>query len=29
MIAHAALLRQRRGLTDDPFVAEAESRIPI
>jgi N6-L-threonylcarbamoyladenine synthase len=29
MIAHAALLRQRRGLTDDPFAAEAESRIPI
>jgi N6-L-threonylcarbamoyladenine synthase len=29
MIAHAALLRQRRGLTDDPFAAEAESRIPL
>jgi N6-L-threonylcarbamoyladenine synthase len=29
MIAHAALLRQARGVTDDPFAAEAESRIPI
>jgi N6-L-threonylcarbamoyladenine synthase len=29
MIAHAALLRQRRGQADDPFAAEAESRIPI
>src|ERR1700674_2601978 len=29
MIAHAALLRQSRGLADDPFAAEAESRIPI
>jgi N6-L-threonylcarbamoyladenine synthase len=29
MIAHAALLRQARGLADDPFAAEAESRIPI
>jgi N6-L-threonylcarbamoyladenine synthase len=29
MIAHAALLRQRRGLQDDPFAAEAESRIPL
>jgi N6-L-threonylcarbamoyladenine synthase len=29
MIAHAALLRHRRGLADDPFAAEAESRIPI
>jgi N6-L-threonylcarbamoyladenine synthase len=29
MIAHAALLRQRRGQSDDPFAAEAESRIPI
>ncbi len=29
MIAHAALLRHRRGLVDDPFAAEAESRIPI
>jgi N6-L-threonylcarbamoyladenine synthase len=27
MIAHAALLRHRRGLADDPFAAEAESRI--
>ena len=29
MIAHAALLRYHRGLADDPFAAEAESRIPI
>lgn len=29
MIAHAALLRHRRGLSDDPFAAEAESRIPV
>jgi N6-L-threonylcarbamoyladenine synthase len=29
MIAHAALLRQRRGLADDPFQAEADGRIPI
>jgi N6-L-threonylcarbamoyladenine synthase len=29
MIAHAALLRHRRGLADDPFAAEAESRIPM
>jgi N6-L-threonylcarbamoyladenine synthase len=29
MIAHAALLRQRRGQADDPFAAEAESRIPM
>jgi N6-L-threonylcarbamoyladenine synthase len=29
MIAHAALLRHARGLADDPFTAEAESRIPI
>jgi N6-L-threonylcarbamoyladenine synthase len=29
MIAHAALLRQSRGLADDPFAAEAESRIPF
>ncbi|HEX3555312.1 MAG TPA: tRNA (adenosine(37)-N6)-threonylcarbamoyltransferase complex transferase subunit TsaD [Thermoanaerobaculia bacterium] len=29
MIAHAALLRHRRGVTDDLFAAEAESRIPI
>ncbi|HVT61144.1 MAG TPA: tRNA (adenosine(37)-N6)-threonylcarbamoyltransferase complex transferase subunit TsaD [Thermoanaerobaculia bacterium] len=29
MIAHAALLRHRRGLADDPFAAEAESRIPL
>jgi N6-L-threonylcarbamoyladenine synthase len=29
MIAHAALLRHRRGATSDLFAAEAESRIPI
>jgi tRNA A37 threonylcarbamoyltransferase TsaD len=29
MIAHAALLRHRRGLADDPFAAEAESRIQL
>jgi N6-L-threonylcarbamoyladenine synthase len=29
MIAFAALLRNRRGLADDPLLAEAESRIPI
>lgn len=29
MIAHAALLRHRRGQTDDPFEAEAESRLAI
>ncbi|HEV8578041.1 MAG TPA: tRNA (adenosine(37)-N6)-threonylcarbamoyltransferase complex transferase subunit TsaD [Thermoanaerobaculia bacterium] len=29
MIAHAALLRHRRGATGDPFAAEAESRIPL
>jgi N6-L-threonylcarbamoyladenine synthase len=29
MIAHAALLRHRRGLPGDPFSAEAESRIPL
>jgi N6-L-threonylcarbamoyladenine synthase len=29
MIANAALLRHRLGLTDDPFSAEAESRIPL
>ena len=29
MIAHAALLRHRRGQADDPFHAEAESRIPL
>jgi N6-L-threonylcarbamoyladenine synthase len=29
MIAHAALLRHARGLADDPFAAEAESRIPL
>ena len=29
MIAHAALLRHRRGLADDPFSAEAESRIRL
>ncbi|HEY0557196.1 MAG TPA: tRNA (adenosine(37)-N6)-threonylcarbamoyltransferase complex transferase subunit TsaD [Thermoanaerobaculia bacterium] len=29
MIANAALLRHRRGIQDDPFAAEAESRIPL
>jgi N6-L-threonylcarbamoyladenine synthase len=29
MIAHAALLRHRRGTADDLFAAEAASRIPI
>ncbi|HSS78486.1 MAG TPA: tRNA (adenosine(37)-N6)-threonylcarbamoyltransferase complex transferase subunit TsaD [Thermoanaerobaculia bacterium] len=29
MIAHAALLRHRRGTADDLFTAEAASRIPI
>jgi N6-L-threonylcarbamoyladenine synthase len=29
MIAHAALLRHRRGESGDPFSAEAESRIPL
>ena len=29
MIAHAALLRYRKGQTDDPLSAEAESRIPF
>ncbi len=29
MIAHAALLRHRRGSSGDPFAAEAESRIPL
>jgi N6-L-threonylcarbamoyladenine synthase len=29
MIAHAALIRYRRGLVDDPLVADAASRIPI
>jgi N6-L-threonylcarbamoyladenine synthase len=29
MIAHAALLRHRRGWQDDPFAAEAESRIAL
>lgn len=29
MIAHAALLRHRRGNAGDPFGAEAESRIPL
>lgn len=29
MIANAALRRHRQGLADDPFTAEAESRIPI
>jgi N6-L-threonylcarbamoyladenine synthase len=29
MIANAALLRHRLGIADDPFAAEAESRIPL
>ncbi len=29
MIAHAALLRHRRGQAGDPFAAEAQSRIPL
>jgi N6-L-threonylcarbamoyladenine synthase len=29
MIAHAALLRHRRGESDDPFAAEAASRLEI
>src|SRR6185295_6027340 len=29
MIAHAALLRHRRGAAGDPFTTEAESRIPM
>ena len=29
MIAHAALLRHRRGESDDPLAVEAASRIPI
>jgi N6-L-threonylcarbamoyladenine synthase len=29
MIAHAALLRHRQGRQDDPFAAEAESRIAL
>ena len=29
MIAHAALLRHRRGEADDPLAAEAKSRIPM
>jgi N6-L-threonylcarbamoyladenine synthase len=29
MIAHAALLRQARGLSDDVLTAEADSRIPL
>lgn len=29
MVAHAALLRHRRGLSDDPFAVEAASRIPL
>lgn len=29
MIAHAALLRHRRGVADDPFAAEAASRIAL
>ncbi len=29
MIAHAGLLRLRRGDTDDPLAATAASRIPL
>lgn len=29
MIGHAALLRQRRGVTDDPLAVDAASRIPL
>jgi len=29
MIAHAALLRHRRGESDDPLAVEAQSRVPI
>jgi N6-L-threonylcarbamoyladenine synthase len=29
MIAHAGLIRHRRGLVDDPLVADAASRIPL
>lgn len=29
MIAHAALIRRRRGEVDDPFAAEAASRVPL
>jgi hypothetical protein len=29
MIAHAALLRDARGLFDDPLEADAASRIPL
>lgn len=29
MIAHAALLRERRGLADDPLEVDAASRIPL
>jgi N6-L-threonylcarbamoyladenine synthase len=29
MIAHAALLRHRRGIAGDPFSVEAESRVPL
>jgi N6-L-threonylcarbamoyladenine synthase len=29
MIAHAALLRERRGLADDPLRVEASSRLPM
>ena len=29
MIAHAALLRDERGLGDDPLEADAASRIPL
>ena len=29
MIAHAALIRERRGHRDDPLAADAASRIPL
>jgi len=29
MIAHAALIRHRRGESDDPLEVEAQSRVPI
>jgi len=29
MIAHAALIRHRRGESDDPLAVEAQSRVPI
>jgi N6-L-threonylcarbamoyladenine synthase len=29
MIAHAALIRHRRGESDDPLAVEAQSRVPL